>query len=78
MHTPPLNLTKEEVERDLADTNRDITCLINIVNNLKIFIEQPGEEDRSVFRADLSKYENLLNQAERLESRISAVLDSFP
>ncbi len=69
-----MNLSIQEIQRDLDDTNRDIACLEAIWDNLRIFIEQPGIERREIFRTDLLKYESLLMKGKRLKENIEIKL----
>lgn len=65
------NISREEMLRDLEWTRQDCLRLDGIVTNLRLFIKDAGEEDRSSSRMDLYKYESLLNQAVRLRETIT-------
>lgn len=70
-------ISLEEMQRDLADTESDITALSNIVGGLDTFITRNGGEDRSAFKMDRLKYLALLEQARSLKKKIqSAITDA--
>lgn len=71
------NLTLDEIEADIADTKRDISCLKSITDSLRVFIYQPGSEDRSMFKVDLFKYEVLLTQGRDLLGNIIIAKDKL-
>lgn len=67
----------EEISSDLAATDRDIERLDRIVKNLRSFITDCGEEDRSEFKLDVMKYETLLGRARRLRTTIALAMEVF-
>lgn len=67
-------IPKEEIEADLAATERDINSLERICDGLRVFIEQSHGENRSAFRMDLFKYTALGTQARTLKQRIQTYL----
>ena len=67
-------MTKQEIETDLAATERDIIALSNIVGGLDTFIGQPHEEDRSRFKMDRLKYQSMLSDAHKLKQKIQDAL----
>lgn len=69
-----LNLTIQEIQTDLTNTERDIQALSNIVESLDIFIFQSGGEDRSAFKTDRLKYSALLAEACVLKSKSQSAL----
>lgn len=74
MNTSP---TKEEAEKDLADTEKDINLLHNIPVNLHSFQSnaQVGD-DRKFVKLDFMRYQRLLDEARDLRTKINAFL--FP
>lgn len=71
------NLTLNEMQIDLANTESDIQALASIVGALDIFITRNGGEDRSGFKTDRLKYSALLAQAHKLKDKIQfAILDA--
>lgn len=74
MNTTP---TQEEGEKDLADTEKDINFLHNILVNLHSFQSnaQPGD-DRKFVKLDVMRYQRLLDEARDLRTKITAFL--FP
>lgn len=65
---------RQEIEVDLAATQRDVRRLTSIVNNLDSFITDSCGEDRSRLRVDLMRYRSLLATSIELEGRISEAL----
>lgn len=70
-------LTIAEVEWDLANTRKDFDRLTAIVDNLKLFINEAGDEDRSFLKKDLLKFQGLQVVAEGLIPRIERLLESL-
>ncbi len=68
-------LTREEMEADLAATDRDIQRLQQAYLALESFVTDSGGEDRStVFKVELFKINALLQEAQALRPRIEAAL----
>jgi hypothetical protein len=65
-YLPPL----AEIEKDLADTERDIEALQSITAGLRTFVYQNGGEDRSREKMDLFRYEALLVAGKSLRDKI--------
>lgn len=72
----PNELSIEEVKLDLDNTTRDRECLIKICESLEIFITQPGDEDRGLYRLDLMKFQSLLRKTTELQLRIKTIYDT--
>lgn len=65
-------LTLEEVNGDLAATERDILALKKIIDGYETFIFQSHGEDRRDLRVDLMRAQSLLARAEALLPKILA------
>jgi len=68
-------ITIEDVRFDLKSTDRDISRLTAIVDNLSEFIIDPCGEDRRSYVVDLLRYESLLAEAKKLKARIKEVYE---
>lgn len=70
-------ITLKEAHADLRDTQRDVECLKNIIDNLRCFIEQPGAlkpENRSHWRMTLMKTELCLAEGQLLITYIKSAI----
>ena len=64
--------TLGEAKADLEQTDRDITYLTNIVENLREFIN--NDLGRYQFRTDLMRYETTLDRGKQLRTKIKQVI----
>lgn len=71
------NLTMEEVQSDLRDSQRDVASLRMLVSGMRVFVNQPGAENRSHLRLDLLKWETMLSTGEMLHAKIEEALASI-
>lgn len=62
-----------EIESDEQATLNDIIRLQLICENLEMFIRDSGGEDRRCFKADLMRFQSILDQGRRLLVRIQEV-----
>jgi hypothetical protein len=73
------NISKQEAQIDLEDTQRDVKRAKIIAGNIRLFITETGQtgEDRNYLRVDLLRWEGIVSQGLRLESKIQDYLSGL-
>lgn len=66
----------EEMQADLAATDRDIENLTKICEHIDAFIWDSHGENRSNFRADYYKFSQMIVIAKRLRDKIQNTINS--
>ncbi len=67
-----MNLTIEEVEKDLEISKRDLQLMDLIVCNINNFIQNDLRENRSEFRKDIRMWKALQEKCRRIHNKIES------